>query len=92
MAKDDFEQVLGMHAAPVLLGIKTANLLSFRKSCFEDFDALLASYTTCFRCKGISVFRLSEGSEFVLLLFYRAAPLEKALRQGLSDWICLHLL
>jgi hypothetical protein len=81
LAKDDFEQVLGMHAAPVLLGIKTANLLSFRKSCFEDFDALLASYTTCFRCKGISVFRVSEGEEYVLLLFYRPGVLSKELRQ-----------
>lgn len=74
MAYEDsamFEQVLGFHAAPTLRGLKASNLISFRKSSFEDFESLLASYVNCLYCKGISVYRVSEGEEYVLLLFYR---------------------
>jgi len=91
LGKEGFEHIMGFHAAPFLTGLRAACLLSFQKSRFEDFEGLLASYLPCFRCKGISVFRLSEGSEFVLLLFYRAAPLEKALRQG-HGAICFNAL
>lgn len=75
MGREGFEQLLGFHAAPMLMGLKTASLLSFQKSRFEDFEGLLASYMPCFNCKGISVFRLSEGEEYVLLLFYRKRAL-----------------
>ncbi|MDD6133426.1 MAG: DUF3793 family protein [Selenomonadaceae bacterium] len=81
MAKEDFEQVMGMHAAPMLWGVKAANMVSFRKSSFGDFDALLESYEPCFRCKGISVFRVSEGEEYVLLLFYRQEAMWRTLHQ-----------
>ena len=91
MGKEGFEHIMGFHAAPFLTGLRAACLLSFQNSRFEDFEGLLASYLPCFRCKGISVFRLSEGSEFVLLLFYRAAPLEKALRQGAAQELLLEL-
>ena len=69
LGREGFEQLLGFHAAPMLMGLKSASLLSFQKSRFEDFEGLLASYMQCFNCKGISVFRLSEGEEYVLLLF-----------------------
>ena len=65
MGKKYFEQILGLHAAPTLVGMKVASLLSFRRSSFDDFDALLASYAPCFRCKGISTFRVVEGTEYV---------------------------
>ena len=81
LGREGFEQLLGFHAAPMLLGLKTASLLSFQKSRFEDFEGLLASYMQCFNCKGISVFRLSEGEEYVLLLFYRRGALLKDLAQ-----------
>ena len=81
MGKEGFEQLMGFHAAPMLTGLRPACLLSFQKSRFEDFEGMLASYMPCFRCKGISVFRLSEGREFVLLLFYRAEPLARFLQQ-----------
>lgn len=50
MGKEAFEHLLGFHGAPLLVGMKPAVLLSFRKDRFEDFDALLASYAPCFRC------------------------------------------
>ncbi len=81
MGRRSFEQLMGFHAAPTLLGMKPASMLSFRKSSFEDFETLLASYRNCFSCKGISVYRLAEGEEHVLILFYRAAALDQALRR-----------
>lgn len=81
MGKTGFEQLLGVHAAPMLMGLKAASLLSFQKSRFEDFDALLDSYQNCFTCKGISIYRLSEGEEYVLILFYRASTLWRQLQQ-----------
>lgn len=76
---ESFEYLMGLHAAPMLAGPKPASLVSFRKSRFEDFDALLASYRACFDCKGISFCYLAEGGEYVLILFYRARALEAIL-------------
>ena len=81
MGREGFEHLLGLHAAPTFAGLKAGSLLSFRRSSFEDLDALLASYEPCFRCKGISVFRLAEGAECVLILFYRERELEKSLKR-----------
>lgn len=84
MGREGFEYLLGFHAAPMFRGLKGGSLLSFRKSRFRDFDRLLASYGPCFRCKGISVFRVAEGEEYVLLLFYRRHVLERNLKRGLA--------
>ena len=75
----DFEHLLGYHAAPLLAGLTAGSLLSFQKSRFQDFEALLASYEPCFSCKGISMFRVAEGVEYVLILFYRAELVVRAL-------------
>lgn len=82
MGRGTFEHLLGLHAAPTFAGLKAGSLLSFRKSKFEDFDGLLSSYEPCFRCKGISVFRLAEGEEYVLVLFYREKELAAALERS----------
>ena len=63
MSRECFESLLGLHGAPTFAGEKPAVLLSFRKSQFDDFDAMLASFLPCFHCKGISVLRLVEGEE-----------------------------
>lgn len=88
MGRKGFEQLLGFHAAPLFVGIKAACLLSFRRSAFEDFDALLAEYEPCLNCKGIEVFGVVEGEEFVLLLFYRPAVLWQRL-QDKAAWAVL---
>ena len=75
----DFEHLLGYHAAPLLAGLTAGSLLSFQKSRFQDFEALLASYEPCFSCKGISMFRVAEGEEYVLILFYREELVARAL-------------
>ena len=81
LGKDGFERMLCFHCAPTFAGIKPASLVSFQKSRFEDFDALLESYATCFECKGITPVRLTEGEEYVLMLFYRRKLLERILEQ-----------
>ena len=81
MGKENFEQIMGVHAAPFLLGLRPSCLLSFQKSKFDDFEGMRASYRTCFQCKGISIFRVSEGSEHILLLFYRPAALLRTINQ-----------
>ena len=81
MSRECFESLLGLHGAPTFAGEKPAVLLSFRKSQFDDFDAMLASFLPCFHCKGISVLRLVEGEEYVLLLFYRARRLARCVKR-----------
>lgn len=81
LGKDGFERMLCFHCAPTFAGIKPASLVSFQKSRFEDFDALLDSYATCFDCKGITPVRLAEGEEYVLMLFYRERLLKRILKQ-----------
>ena len=85
----DFEHLLGYHAAPLLAGLMAGSLLSFQKSRFQDFDALLAAYEPCFSCKGISTFRVAEGEEYVLILFYRAELVARALAvPAAQDILC----
>ena len=78
-SEESFEYLMGLHAAPMLVGPKPASLVSFKKSRFGDFYALLASYEACFSCKGISFCPLAEGEEYVMILFYRSCALEKSL-------------
>lgn len=66
----------------MLTGLKAASLLSFHKSKFRDFAGLLAVYEPCFKCKGISMFKVSEGEDYVLLLFYRAGALWRDLNRA----------
>ena len=81
MGKVSFDEILCLHCAPTFAGLKPASLVSFPKKRFADFSALLASYMPCFRCKGISVYTLAEGEEYILLLFYRKCALEHILSQ-----------
>ena len=82
MSRSSFEALLGFHGAPTFAGEKPAVLLSFRKSQFEDFDAMLASFLPCFHCKGISVLRLVEGEEYVLVLFYRVRRIARLVKRA----------
>lgn len=81
MGREGFERLLGFHAAPTFAGLKPGSLLAFHKKKFKDFEGLLSSYDRCFRCKGISLFRLAEGEDFILILFYREGDLAAALEK-----------
>lgn len=77
--RQDFEEMLCLHCAPTFAGLKAASLVSFQKAQYEDFDALLASYAPCFHCVGLRLYRLADGEERALVLFYRPADLRCAL-------------
>ncbi len=77
--KEGFERLMGMHGAPLLVGLRPACLLSFQRKTFADIEGLLASYQRCFQCKGISMYRLAESETCVMILFYRAAALSSML-------------
>ena len=85
MGKQAFEHLLGFHGAPLLVGMKPAVLLSFRKDRFEDFDALLASYAPCFHCKGITVRRLAEGEVHAKRVSIRSQHKQSAVLEMILD-------
>lgn len=66
-----FDLLLAEHGAPVLAGIKTANLITCRRAWYPDLPALLKVYQTFFRERGIR-FRILCACDFrFLLLIYR---------------------
>jgi hypothetical protein len=81
MTTADFEELLARQCAPTFTGLKAASLVAFQKERFDDLDAQLADYEPCFACHGVSVFRLLDGENRALVLFYRADALEKILRR-----------
>ena len=87
LGREGFEHLLGFHAAPTFTGLKPGSLLSFHRSNFQDFEGLLSSYEHCFKCKGISVFRLVEEREFILILFYRERDLKETLEKTMAQEI-----
>lgn len=81
---------MDFHAVPLLVGLRPASLLSFRKDHFADFEALLDSYRPCFSCKGIEIFRVAEGEAYVLLLFYRAEILQRKFQDKAVQEVLQH--
>ncbi len=81
MTTADFEELLARQCAPTFIGLKAASLVAFQKARFDDFDAQLADYEPCFACHGISVVRLLDEEDRVLVLFYRADALDAVLRR-----------
>lgn len=84
MGKEGFEQLLGMHAAPLFVGLKAASLLAFRKADFTDIEAVLGRYDRCLRCKGIVPYRLLDTEQRILMLLYRPSALWRNLNQPLA--------
>ena len=81
MTTADFEELLARQCAPTFTGLKAASLVAFQKDRFDDLDAQLADYEPCFACHGVSVFRLLDEENRVLVLFYRADVLDVILRR-----------
>ncbi len=81
MTRADFERVLASQCAPTFTGLKAANLVAFRKDRPEETETLLADSEPCFACHGISVFRLLDETDRVLVMFYRATALADVLHR-----------
>lgn len=67
----EFDLLLAEQAAPVLAGLKTANLLSVENGQFEDLPALLARYDAAFSAKGVRFELLCACRCRSLALVYR---------------------
>ncbi len=81
MTTADFEELIARQCAPTFIGLKAASLVAFQKARFDDLDAQLADYESCFACHGISVFRLLDEEKRTLMLFYRGGVLDDILRR-----------
>lgn len=63
--------LLAEHGAPVLAGIKTANLLSCARRAVPDLPDRLAAYTAAFAKRGVRFRILCACEQRYLLLIYR---------------------
>ena len=75
-----FDELLAYNCAPVLAGIKPANLLSLMPDDGEEIDALLVQYNAQFAERGIVFRRLCACTKRVLVLVYNEEQLTQALR------------
>lgn len=75
-----FDELLAYNCAPVLAGIKPANLLSLMPDDAEEIDALLVQYNAQFAERGIVFRRLCACTKRVLILVYNEEQLAQALR------------
>nr|WP_293388602.1 DUF3793 family protein [Phascolarctobacterium sp.] len=74
-----FDELLAYNCAPVLAGIKPANLLSLMPDDGEEIDALLVQYNAQFAEQGIVFRRLCACTKRVLVLVYNEEQLAQAL-------------
>ena len=66
-----FDLLLAEHGAPVLAGIKTANLITCRRAWYPDLPELLKTYQAVFHDRGVR-FRILCACDYrFLLLIYR---------------------
>jgi len=82
-----FEQKLAFHAAPALLGIKAANMLSINKS-ESDVKENIRYFNEKTDKKGLRIDILCECEKKLLLLVYNRRLLEKRLSdQSVKDFL-----
>lgn len=74
-----FDELLAYNCAPVLAGIKPANLLSLMPDDGEEIDALLVQYNAQFAEQGVVFRRLCACTKRVLVLVYNEEQLAQAL-------------
>ena len=78
---EKLERILAAHCAPVLAGIKTANLVACPFREFSELPARVKEYNRAFGKKGLRFEILCVCRERFLLLVYRSKRLETDLRK-----------
>lgn len=76
-----FDELLAYNCAPVLAGIKPANLLSLLPQDGSEIDALLVEYDRQFAPRGLRFRRLCACTKRVLVLVYDPVQLAAVLRE-----------
>ncbi len=70
-----FDELLAFHCAPVLTGLKPANIISLHLQDADEIESLLPKYNKAFAARGLT-FRCLHGSpKRTLLLIYNPAQL-----------------
>lgn len=78
------DQILAYHCAPSLTGLKPANLVALSREEFPDLEERLEGYRRLFSKRGMAFRTMCGCGRNVLLLLYRPAQLEAALRVPLT--------
>lgn len=78
------DQILAYHCAPALAGLKPSNLVSLSREEFPDLEERLEEYRQLFAPRWVAFRTMCGCGRNVLLLVYRPAELERALRTPLS--------
>lgn len=82
--EESFEELLALHCAPTLAGMKAASLVSVDKGKYGDVAALLHSYVPQLLCRDVFVEIFTEDARRALLFLYRPQALRSILRQAQS--------
>ena len=78
------DQILAYHCAPVLTGLKPANLVDLSQAEFPDLEGQLEGYCRLFAQCGVAFRTMCGCGQNRLLLLYRPTKLERALREPLA--------
>ncbi|MBQ1271430.1 MAG: DUF3793 family protein [Clostridia bacterium] len=81
------EAIIADNCAPVIMGVKASNLVSFSRRGFCVSDEAIEGYCEMFERFGISSFRLCGCEYSTLILFYREDMLEKHLSRQSARYI-----
>lgn len=79
LTSDPFEETLAFHCAPVLLGAKSANLVSFSKKEHPELVSKLREYSRILNGRSLCFEPVCECGSRVLVLVYRKALLMEEL-------------
>ena len=81
MDRRQFDQLLALHCAPTLAGLKAASMVALPGRSMEELRDFFRVYEQCFACKGLKVMELRQQKAHVLLLIYRPVVLQRLLRR-----------
>lgn len=73
MDRKQFDQLLALHCAPTLAGLKAASMVALPGRSLAELQGFFDLYEKCFECKGLKVLELRRQRAHVLLLIYRPA-------------------
>ncbi len=82
MDRKQFDQLLALHCAPTLAGLKAASMVALPGRSLAELQGFFDLYEKCFECKGLKVLELRRQRAHVLLLIYRPVVLQRLLRRS----------
>ena len=84
MDRKQFDQLLALHCAPTLAGLKAASMVALPGRSMEELRDFFRVYEQCFACKGLKLQRLLRRKTAKDILAMCGYPPEAALEELLS--------